>query len=72
MTTVLIDTSSEEARRIIEFLKSVKYAKVFEGRKLNMETIDAISKVEEGEVTEYGSVTELMNTLKKKGDNAQD
>jgi len=72
MTTVLIDTSSEEARRIIEFLKSVKYAKVFEGRKLNMETIDAISKVEEGEVTEYGSVTELMNTLKKKGDNVQD
>ncbi len=66
MTTVLLDTSSEEARRIIEFLKSVKYAKVFEGRKLNMETIDAISKVEEGEVTEYGSVTELMNTLNKK------
>jgi len=72
MTTVLIDTSSEEARRIIEFLKSVKYAKVFEGIKLNMETIDAISKVEEGEVTEYGSVTELMNTLNKKGDNVQD
>jgi hypothetical protein len=72
MTTVLIDTSSEEARRIIEFLKSVKYAKVFEGIKLNMETIDAISKVEEGEVTEYGSVTELMNTLYKKGDNVQD
>lgn len=72
MTTVLLDTSSEEARRIIEFLKSVKYAKVFEGRKLNMETIDAISKVEEGEVTEYGSVTELMNTLNKKGYNVQD
>jgi hypothetical protein len=72
MTTVLIDTSSEEARRIIEFLKSVKYAKVFEDIKLNMETIDAISKVEEGEVTEYGSVTELMNTLNKKGDNVQD
>jgi len=42
MTTVFIDTSSEEARRIIEFLKSVKYAKVFEGRELNIETIDAL------------------------------
>jgi hypothetical protein len=72
MTTILLDTSSEEARSIIEFLKSVKYAKVFEGRKLNMETIDAISKVEEGEVTEYGSVAELMNTLNKKGYNVQD
>lgn len=71
MTTVFIDTSSEEARKIIEFLKSVKYAKVFEGRKMNLETIDAISKVEEGEVTEYGSVNELMNTMKK-GDNVQD
>ncbi|MBU3927214.1 MAG: hypothetical protein KKB74_05365 [Bacteroidetes bacterium] len=72
MTTVFIDTSSEEARRIIEFLKSVKYAKVFEGRELNIETIDAISKVEEGEVTEYGSVTDLMNALNKKGDSVQD
>lgn len=65
MTTVFIDTSSEEARRIIEFLKSVKYAQVFEEGKLNKETIDAISKVEEGEVTEYGSVAELMNNLNK-------
>jgi len=71
MTTVLIDNSSEEARKIIEFLKSVKYAKVIEDRKLNFETIEAISRVEEGEVTEYGSVSELMKALKK-GDNVQD
>lgn len=71
MTTVLIDNSSEEARKIIEFLKSVKYAKVIEDRKLNLETIEAISRVEEGEVTEYGSVSELMKALKK-GDNVQD
>mgnify|MGYP001392111548 CR=1 FL=1 len=30
MTTVIIDTSSSEAKRLVEYLKTIKYAKVFD------------------------------------------
>ncbi|HNW50332.1 MAG TPA: hypothetical protein PKH79_04565 [Prolixibacteraceae bacterium] len=30
MTTVIIDTKSEEAQRLVEFLKTIKYVKVID------------------------------------------
>jgi uncharacterized protein YlbG (UPF0298 family) len=30
MTTVIIDTSSDEAKRLVDYLKTVKYVKVIE------------------------------------------
>jgi hypothetical protein len=42
MTTVIIDTRSTEAKRMLEFLKSTRYAKVIN------EEDDAISMVKQG------------------------
>lgn len=62
---VIIDTRSEEAKKIVEFLKSTNYAKVVD-KEPNAETIQAIEEVEEGNVNSYQSVKELMSSLKKK------
>ncbi len=32
MTTVIIDTRSKEAKRLVDYLKTVKYVKVIENR----------------------------------------
>ncbi|WP_372948807.1 hypothetical protein [Mariniphaga sp.] len=66
MTTVIIDTRSEEAKKMVEFLKSTRYARVVEENVPNEETLEAIQAAEEGEVKSYSSAKELMSSLKKK------
>jgi hypothetical protein len=66
MTTVIIDTRSAEAKKMLEFLKSTRYAKVIEEEKVNDETISAIYDIENGKVNSYNSVNDLMTSLKKK------
>ncbi|MCF8308337.1 MAG: hypothetical protein K9I68_04935 [Bacteroidales bacterium] len=62
---VIIDTRTEEAKKIVEFLKSTNYAKVVD-KEPNAETIQAMEEVEKGNVNSYQSVKELMSSLKKK------
>jgi len=62
---VIIDTRTEEAKKIVEFLKSTNYAKVVD-KEPNAETIQAMEEVEKGNVNSYQSVKDLMNSLKKK------
>ena len=66
MTTVIINTRSAEAKKMLEFLKSTRYAKVIEEEKVNDETISAINDIENGKVNSYNSVNDLMSSLKKK------
>ena len=66
MTTVIINTRSAEAKKMLEFLKSTRYAKVIEEEKVNDETISAIKDIENGKVNSYNSVNGLMLSLKKK------
>lgn len=65
MTTVIIDTRSEEAKKMVEFLKSTRYASVMDENVPNEETLEAIQAVEEGKVKSYSSAKELMSSLKK-------
>lgn len=66
MTTVIIDTRTDEAKKMVEFLKTTRYAKVIEKYEPNDETIEAINSVEEGKVNSYSSAKELISSLKKK------
>lgn len=66
MTTVIINTRTAEARKLVEFLKKTSYAKVIEEKELNEETVEAIHAVEEGKVNSYSSAKELISSLKKK------
>ncbi|HZK08111.1 MAG TPA: hypothetical protein VFC92_07905 [Bacteroidales bacterium] len=65
MTTVIIDTRSVEAQKILEFLKTTRYAKVLEEKTPNNETLKAMEEVEAGHAKSYKSVKELMTSLKK-------
>ena len=65
MTTVILDTRTEEAKRLVDFLKTTRYAKVLVEKIPNAETLKAIEDVEEGQVKSFPSVNELMKTLKK-------
>jgi hypothetical protein len=40
MTTVIIDTRSKEAKRLVDYLKTVKYVKVVENRDEKMGEYD--------------------------------
>lgn len=66
MATVIIDTSTKEAKKILEFLKTTSYAKVVDENIPNEETIQAINEVESGNVNTYSTLDELMSRLKKK------
>jgi len=66
MATVIIDTQSEEAKKMLEFLKTTRYAKVVDEKMPNEETLAAINEVEEGKVNSYSSTKELMEEIKKK------
>ena len=66
MATVILDTRSTEAKKMLEFLKATRYARVIEENIPNDETIMSINEVETGKVKSYGSAKEMMSTLKKK------
>ena len=66
MATVILDTRTTEAKKMLEFLKATRYARVIEENVPNDETISAINEVEKGKVKSYGSAKEMMSTLKKK------
>jgi len=65
MTTIILDTRSKEAKKMLEFLKSTRYAKVIEDEEVNNETLSAFNDIENGKVNSYNSVNELMLSLKK-------
>lgn len=66
MATVILNTRTTEAKKMLEFLRATRYAKVIEEDLPNEETISAIKDVEKGKVKSYGSAKEMMDTLKKK------
>ena len=68
MATVILDTRTTEAKKMLEFLKATRYARVIDKNVPNEETISAIKEVETGNVKTYGSAKEMMTSLKKKAD----
>jgi hypothetical protein len=66
MTTVIINTRSTEAKKMVEFLKTTKYAKVVDEKIPNKETLNAMHDVESGKVKSYTSTKNLIESLKKK------
>jgi hypothetical protein len=66
MATVILNTRSAEAKKMLEFLKSTRYAKVIEDKIVNDETRSALNDIENGKVNSYDSVDDLISSLKKK------
>ena len=68
MATVIINTHSKEAKKMVEYLKTTSYAKVFDELEPNDETIQAMNEVAEGKVNTYKSAKEMIASLKKAAD----
>ena len=68
MTTIIINTRSIEARKMVEFLKTTRYSRVIEENTPNEETIKSIQDIEAGNVNSYKSAHELMENLKDSAD----
>lgn len=66
MATVIIDTRSKEAKKMLEYLKTTRYAKVVEDKIPNEETIKAMKDAEDGNLNNYTSADELIKSLKNK------
>ena len=66
MATIILNTRSTEAKKMLEFLKSTRYAKVIEEKEVNDETISAMNDIENGELNSYDSANHLISSLKKK------
>lgn len=64
MTTVIINTRSNEAKKMVEFLKTTRYSRVLEENIPNEETIKSIQEIEAGNVNSYKSAHELIANLK--------
>ena len=63
---MILDTRSTEAKKMLEFLKATRYARIIEENEPNDETILAIKEVEAGKVKSYQSAKEMLSSLKKK------
>jgi hypothetical protein len=61
MTTVVINTKSEEAKKMVEFLRKTKFARVLDDVSSNKTTKKAIEEAEKGNVKVYKSVNELIS-----------
>ena len=63
MTTVIIDDKSTGAKKMIEFLKTQRFAKIIEEKNPNSVTKRAINDVKKGKVTSCVSVDDMMSKL---------
>lgn len=66
MATVILDTRTTEAKKMLEFLKATRYARIIEENTPNDETELAIKELATGKDKSYESAKEMMSTLKKK------
>lgn len=66
MTTVIINDRSQDAKKMIEYLKTQRYVTIIEERKPTPALLKAIEEVRTGKVTEYKSAADLFAKLREK------
>ena len=65
MTTIIINDKSAGAKKIIEYLKTLPYAKIIEGDEPNGATLRAMEEARTGKTTTYNNAKELTAKLRK-------
>lgn len=66
MKTIIIDDKSAQAKKMIEFIKTLPFAEVFDERVPNKVTLRAVNEVKTGKTNSYRSTEELFAKLRKK------
>jgi hypothetical protein len=65
MTTIIIDDKSTSARKMIEFLKTQRYAKIIEEREPSVSLKKSMEEARTGKVIRAKNVEELITKLNK-------
>lgn len=66
MTTIVIDEKTLGAKRMIEYLKTQRYAKIIEERTPSASLLKSMEEARTGKTNEYKSTEELFTKLRKK------
>ena len=66
MKTIIIDDKSSQAKKMIEFIKTLPFAKVIDERVPNKETLRAVNDIKAGKVNRYKNTEDLFAHLGKK------
>jgi len=65
MTTILIDDKTMDAKKMIEYLKTQRYAKIIDNKTPNARLQKSIDEAETGKFIREPNVDELIDRLKK-------
>ena len=66
MTTVIINERSQDAKKMIEYLKTQRYVTIIEERKPTPALLKAMEEARTGKVTEYKSADDMFEKLRGK------
>ena len=65
MTTIIIDDKSADAKKMIEFLKTQRYAKIVDEKIPSASLLKSMEEARQVKVTHTKNVADLMEKLKK-------
>jgi hypothetical protein len=65
MTTIIIDDKTIDAKKMIEFLKTQRYAKIIDEKEPNATLQKSIDEAETGNVISDPNFHKLLDSLKK-------
>jgi len=68
MTTIIINDKTTDAKRMIEFLRTQRYAKILDEKTPNTALLKSMKEAKTGKTKEYKSTKELFENLHKKAD----
>jgi len=67
MTTIIINDKTTDAKRMIEFLRTQRYAKIIDEKTPNTSLLKSMEEARLGKVTRTKNITDLLEKLKKIG-----
>ena len=65
MTTIIIDDKSTSAKKMIEYIKTLPYAKIIDDRTPSASLMKSMEQARTGKVTRTKSVADLLEKLKE-------
>ena len=65
MTTILINEKTIEAKKMIEYLKTQRYAKIIDEKTPGASLMKSMEEARSGKVTRTKNVADLLEKLKK-------
>jgi len=68
MTTIIINDKTTGAKKMVEYLKTQRYAIIIDERIPNASLIKSIKEAKAGKINQYKNTAELFSKLRNKSD----